>query len=163
MEVIVAVGVLLMAVSASAGLVLDSLQSVNRAQNRVIAAYLAQEAIEVTRNIRDTNWIEGVGFSDGLNPGASDQCVDYDAPGDTLVNPCSNHALYWDRTPGVYTHDSGGNNELTIFERRINVQSINNPETPIGVDDILQVQATVSWLGPDSGSITVETRLYDWR
>ncbi len=35
--------------------------------NRLVAAYLAQEGIEIVRNIRDTNWVEGVvSWNEGL-------------------------------------------------------------------------------------------------
>ncbi|MBU2545232.1 prepilin-type N-terminal cleavage/methylation domain-containing protein [Patescibacteria group bacterium] len=34
--------------------------------NHLTAAYLAQEGVEIVRNARDTNWIEGDDWRDGL-------------------------------------------------------------------------------------------------
>ena len=34
--------------------------------SRLIAAYLTQEGMEIVRNIRDTNWLQGRGFAEGF-------------------------------------------------------------------------------------------------
>ncbi|MBU3942409.1 prepilin-type N-terminal cleavage/methylation domain-containing protein [Patescibacteria group bacterium] len=40
----------------------------NSASHRLTAAYLAQEGVENVRNLRDNNWIQGVGWINGIVP-----------------------------------------------------------------------------------------------
>jgi len=37
---------------------------------RLTAVYLGEEGIEIVRNIRDTNWLKGVAWNNGLGVGA---------------------------------------------------------------------------------------------
>jgi len=58
LEVIVAIFILTVGVGGSFVLIQQTLSASLMAQSRLIAAYLAQEGIEVVRNIRDNNWLE---------------------------------------------------------------------------------------------------------
>lgn len=57
-EVTVAMFVLSVAILGSFTLIQRSLVSTSKTRFRLVAAYLAQEGIEVVRNIRDANWLE---------------------------------------------------------------------------------------------------------
>lgn len=159
LEAIVAIAILLVAVTSASGLVLSSLQNLHVTKNRVIAAYLAQEGIEVVRAIRDENWINGRDYDVELTPSLTPYCVRYDST--VLISGPCDYNIYQD---GAYTHDSSA--EPTIFTREILITALPNPEDDTTVDpdpDVLQILSTVSWGGPSAGSITVEDRLYDWR
>ena len=66
MEVLVAVLVISIGVAASYIAVQRIFAYSFSASRRLTAAYLAKEGIEIVRNIRDTNWIEGESWDRGL-------------------------------------------------------------------------------------------------
>ncbi len=57
-EVMMAIFVLTVAVGGSFALIQQTLVSASINQQKLIAYYLAQEGIEIVRNIRDSNWLE---------------------------------------------------------------------------------------------------------
>lgn len=88
--------------------------------NRLTAAYLAQEGIETVRNARDTNWIGGNDWRNGL----------VNSPG-------------WENT------------SIPNYQRRRTI-TFDDPE--------LEVIVEVRWdMRGDSGEITIQENLYDWR
>ena len=82
--------------------------------NKLIASYLSQEGIELVRNIRDTNWINGQPWDEGIDSG--DFEIDYDDDG--LSNWTGQghwlklHPVHF----GPYVYGGGPN---TIFKRKI--------------------------------------------
>lgn len=91
--------------------------------SRFTAVYLAQEGVEITRNIRDNNFILGTVWPGNLS-GCSMGCqADYKtgSGGETIENELK---LYDDsylslNGSGFYSYDSGGT--LTKFKRKITV------------------------------------------
>jgi len=66
LEAIVASGVIITAVGAALTLVHSSLAAAKESDNRLIATNLAREGVEVVRAIRDSNWLAGDDWDDGL-------------------------------------------------------------------------------------------------
>lgn len=58
-EVVVALGIIAVAFSAIMTLARGTISAIGVARRELIAANLAQEGIEVVRNIRDANWLAG--------------------------------------------------------------------------------------------------------
>lgn len=58
LEVITAVFILTIGVGASLSLINQTLSAATVVEQRLIASYLAQEGIEIVRNIRDSTWLE---------------------------------------------------------------------------------------------------------
>ena len=58
LEVIAAIFVLTLGISGPFALVEQLLVSASLAQDKLLASYLAQEGVEIVRNIRDSNWID---------------------------------------------------------------------------------------------------------
>src|SRR3972149_6509621 len=58
-ESLVAIAVFTVGISAAIFVIQQSFTVGSRVKNKIIAAYLAQEGIEVIRNIRDRNWMQG--------------------------------------------------------------------------------------------------------
>lgn len=131
--------------------------------SQLTATYLAQEGIEIVRNIRDGNWLDPavLPWNDGITSGAAACCI--------CVIPCSCECeadyvnniqfldFYSDRflsiDGGFYKYSGGG--VKTRFKRKIIV----------GQDDadILNVTTTVSWLEKGrSYEISVEETLYNY-
>lgn len=92
-EMTVAIGIIITGVVGSLGLAVSALRASLESRNRVIAANLAREGIEVVRKIRDSNWLAGCPdesvyavayeWQDGgcfeWNTGLSGQAFDYTA------------------------------------------------------------------------------------
>ncbi len=156
------------------------------AANQLTGTYLAQEGMEIVRNIRDTNWLKlnagtttGVTWVDGLNVGACSNDVtgceaDYTS---TIMSGNSNQYLYLNSN-GFYNYDDTTGTK-TNFKRKITIEPV------VDVDGssshILMVKVQVSWdqkatiLNPTclagdygdptkkcSNGITAEGTLYDW-
>ena len=138
----------------------------SEAEDRLVAAYLAQEGVEIIRNIRDSNWIKGRGWDEyigGCGSGTTGCEVDYKTTG-SLENPVyvwvgQGRFLKIDPENSFYNYDVGAE---TKFTRKITIE-------PLDVF-IVRVKAEVFWnkkpsiISPDGAedSIAVEETLYDW-
>ena len=146
-EVVVSMFVLTMGTLAIIGVISSSLGTIRTFKQSVVAANLAQEALEVVRNIRDSNWIEEEAYDAGLSAG--EYCVDYNS---ISLSLCASRRLYWDGTK--YSHNTLG--DATHFFRTV---SISNQVDAEGIDYI-QISVIVDW---DSREVTAENHLYDWK
>lgn len=150
-EVIVSIGIIslvLVGVMLSISL---SLSSAARVKNNLIAANLAQEGLEIVRNIRDKDWHSGGSFGASLANG--NYLVDWNSQ--SLLS-FSDSFLKKDAV-GLYNYSSG---QDTIFKRKIIIEnSLQNPPT---VEKTAKVE--VSWQ-EKSGSKTIqaELRLFNWK
>lgn len=109
--------------------------------SKLAAAYLAQEGMEIVRNIRDTNWIQGNVWDSGIGDG--NQQADYN---DQALTAYQNSFLKFDNS--FYTYDSGAD---TKFKRRINIQK--------SADEI-SVTVTITW---DNYEVQAFEKIYKWR
>ena len=69
MEAIVAIFVITTGLVGVLSLVSQTIASSTFSKDKLIAAYLAQEGIEIVRNIRDTNWLQSLSWNNGLGTG----------------------------------------------------------------------------------------------
>lgn len=150
-EVIVSVGIIsLVSVSVMSAVSL-SLTSAAKIKNDLIAAGLAQEGLEIVRNIRDRDWHLGSSF--GASLGNGNYLVDWNSQSllsfsDTFLKKDSN---------GLYNYLSGPD---TIFKRKIIIE--NSAQNPAAVEKVAKVE--ISWQeksGPKT--IQAELRLFNWR
>lgn len=131
--------------------------------DRLAATYLAQEGMEIVRNIRDNNWlamdaclsnsdceIQNNAWVEGLtNPGActneSQGCkADYQ-PMDTLVPYGNNEENYLRiniNNGGFYDYDNSG--VKTKFQRKIVITPLSDVNSQSD-DHIIKVTVKVSW------------------
>lgn len=152
-EVIVAIFLLAVGAGGVYTLINQSLNSMSVLRSHLIASYLAQEGIEVVRNIRDTNWIKGSFWTSGIET-AQDCGVDYTS------NSCQ--TLQADQvlsigSNGFYSYAVGTD---TIFKRKITLRK----RSIYSADDALEVIVTVSW---QERGVTKEFKakeaIYNWR
>lgn len=162
METIVSVSVLAAIAVGSLTLISKSMQSVSVSQNRLIASYLAQEGIELVRNVRDSNWDDSnypasVNWDDGL-PDCADCEMDYtmnvlaDATienGDPYLKLDSDNFYF-------YPLSSCGSCVDTIFKRHITVDSISAEQKKVTSEVVWEYQ------GRDY-NLVLETFLYNWQ
>ena len=170
-EVIVAIFVIVTGIVGVLALVTQTISSATYSSNKLIAAYLAQEGIEIVRDIRDTNWLEQYTdpsnlWDEGLTGcgGVCDETtgngciVDYNHSYDPLDPYDPDLPLYTgqvlniDTTNGFYSYSVP---TPTKFKRKIVI-------TP-GVD-ILAVCVRVEWQEKGvTRQITAQENLYNWK
>lgn len=152
-EVIVAIFIITIGITGSLSLISYSISSAAVGKSQIIATSLAQEGMEIIRNIRDSNWLEDVDWDDGLVPPSFDctaGClVQYDS---TSLLSLSGNPVLQINSNGLYQYGSGTN---THFKRKITINSI-------GL--YLKVVSEVTWSERGrSFSVSAEDRLYDWK
>lgn len=148
LEVIVAIYVIIVGFTGAMSLLTFVVGSASVSYNRLIAAHLAQEGLEVVRNIRDSNW--GNWFS-AYVPG--DYRVQYNTTDIDLLPIYNNPPLRFRDDAPFYQYDQGSD---SIFRRKIILNRISSVEA--------QVIAQVTWTDKGrSYSMEVDSRLWDWR
>jgi prepilin-type N-terminal cleavage/methylation domain-containing protein len=155
-EVLVAISVILVSFTAALNLINRSMAFHDLAYSRLVASYLAQEGIEIVRNIRDNNFIVNQPdrpWDDGLEPG--EYQVQYD---DLSLRSYTRERepLNLDTTTGLYNYEpSSPTNVPTRYTRKIVIEKIS--------DNHIRVQSIVSWSNRGGNfQIIVEDHLYNW-
>lgn len=150
MELIIAIAVITTALLALVALLAFSVSGIKLGENKLIATNLAQEGIEIVRNIRDSNWLSykrtAENWTDGLGQGQ--WRVQYDQLG-LLPYGAQNLKI---NSNGFYQYDSGAN---TPFYRKI---TIAQPE-----DNQIKVTSEITWQEKGRNQvIRVESKFYNW-
>lgn len=160
LEVMISVFVLSVGITAVMELMSSNILNSIGSRDATIAAELAQEGIELTRNIRDNNFITDPSEPfDDLDNGICS--VDYD---DVDVSSPGVYLLNHHNTGGFYTHSSGAGITATKFYRKIDIIGYGSPE--IGK----KITSTVIWGGNSfptpctlgSKCVYAEDVLTDW-
>ncbi len=152
-ETMVAVFVIIAGVVGVYTLLQQTIASIRVASSKLTASYLAQEGVEVVRNIRDSNWIKqntmpGALWDDGIMGG--DWEADYLSQ--SLISGYSGSFLKMD-TNGFYSYSSGVNSK---YQRKINIAKTGNY--------LIKVTVAVYWREKGANnSIVVQENLYDWK
>jgi len=164
-EVIVAIFILTIGVMGAYAVVQQIIASTSITSSRLVAAYLAQEGIEIVRNIRDSNWLAGDSWDEGItgcgpSPAGCEADYKVDTPQEDLpLTFCPAPCNYDDLRSlniegnGFYSYSPG---TPTKFKRKITI-------TPDGTH-ILKVSVQIEW--PERGKIhqvIAQENLYKWR
>lgn len=118
--------------------------------NQLTASYLAAEGIEISKNIIDTNIIQGNPWNEGL-----DSSGKYEADYLSLnLTQSQNRRLLFDDTSNLYGYSNGAQSRFT---RIISV-------SPVSPDEI-KINSTVSWTDRGSAKfqISMEDHFFNWR
>lgn len=155
LEVIIAIGMLGVGVTAAAALMAKTMSSGTTIRAQLIAAHLAQEGMEVIHNIRNTNWIKqkdapATLWDDGLIDGNS--CVEFNSF--SLVNPCDGESRRLYFFNNRYTHAST-QGVVTDFLRHVEISRGLDGDEPY-----LLVKSIAKW---SEGSMSAEEKLYNWK
>lgn len=163
-EAIVAIGVISIGFVGSLVLLSKASSQASTIKDRVVVAHLAEEGIEVIRNIRDTNWLKGFEWRTGLpDTGSNFGVVDYNSASvDTSDTSESRKCLNWDGN--FYKHAAAPVYACsTSFKRQIKLTTLT--ENISGqIVDYLEVKSIVEW--KEKGivkSLTAIDHLYDWK
>ncbi|MBI3459054.1 prepilin-type N-terminal cleavage/methylation domain-containing protein [Candidatus Azambacteria bacterium] len=158
LEVIISISILTTGVIATIAFMNSELQQISYLKNKIIAINLAQEGIELVRNVRDNNLLNSKSFNvwiDGNANNCSSPCsyeIDYDDPKlssslDTKLKIDSN---------GFYQYNNGSD---SIFTRKITITDIS---TNIGTGAVINVRVE-SEVSFGDKKVKLETILYDWK
>jgi len=152
-ETAVAIFVLTVGILTVSSLISYLLSISSIASQKLIASYLAQEGIEIVRNIRDTNLLNNDRNWDyGLNDG--------DWQGDYNDSSLTRHdASFLNlENSGFYGYDDGAQ---TPFKRRIHIgEIVDQKGEKIGI----KVEVEVSWRERGrTHSVKAQENLYNWQ
>ena len=174
LEASIVMGVVSIGLLGIFSLVLQNIQVQKVNKNMLVASMLAQEGLDLVRNIRDDNWIASPQVDWDLDIAGwnnNDFTVDYtmaladadDSDNDNDITEEASTALYKDSANSFYTHTSVGNT-ATQFFRLIIADGIDASSPVDGVIDYYKVKSHVQW--NEKGVLKdyiAETYLYNWR
>ncbi len=148
LETVVAIGIVVVGLASALALLSSSVSAVAVVRQRIAAANLVQEGIEVTRNIRDTNWLKGFPWNQGLANG--DYQVEWSS---SALVPYGDTFLLFDSTSNLYNYTTGNPTE---FKRRIKITNLSAIE--------MMVEVTVTWDNRGRAlTVAAEDHLFDWK
>lgn len=166
-ELIVAIFLITTGIVGISFLVTHTISSIPYLKNKLIALYLAQEGIEIIRNIRDTNWIEGDPWDADLACCGTLPCdCEADYTTHSLTDTYDGDFLYididdidGDGVTNVYKYiDTPGPNDIqTKFKRKITIGG--GP-----IEESMNIKAEVFW--EEKGKqykVEVQENLYNWK
>lgn len=147
-ETLVALAVISTALMGVLSLIIINMINARAVQNNLVAGNLAQEGLEIVRNIRDSDWFEGNTFGDSLPEGT--YRVQWN---DTDLRPVdTNPPLRLNPNQKMYSYDAGS---PTFFKRSILIEHISS--------DQIRVLAIVEWENRGrTGQLEVESHLFNW-
>lgn len=157
-ELMVAIVVLSFGIMGAYGAFFPLINATYNISYKFTAVYLAQEGLEIVRNIRDTNFITSAEWSDGLLECSLGCQLDYKTG--TTVETLSNRLRAYDPSEflkinedGLYGYDSG---TTTKFKRKVTI------DDQLGTD-VLKVTVVVTW-DYNNKPFSFETigYLYNW-
>ncbi len=180
-ETLVAITILILGITGTYVAVSQSISSGVYAKEQVVAIYLAQEGVEMVRNMRDNNGIQNsynppVNWLHGISETPNDPCyfsTDPDNPGKSCYQdvtsqtptfyPCADvgNCPVMREDPNAGGLFGGGfygynpSDPATIYTREIHLSKINDHEVSVTV--------TVTWSrGIINRQFTVRENLFDW-
>jgi Tfp pilus assembly protein PilV len=170
-EALVAIAILLSAVSGVMMLVNQSIKSGQNVSNRLAASYLASDAIEYLRYSRDSNWLSDKqdSFQYWLND-VVDACNGSPCQIDTrrgsesisgCGGSCSN--LKYNSKNKVYGYGSGSGWEESKFTRTVRFRDTTDLGGDKSNDEVI-VAVTVTWPqgGGNTGELVLTDTLSSW-
>lgn len=162
-ETLMALFILSITITSAYAVILANLASANAVKNSFIASGLAQEGIEVARNLRDSDWLDSPArefgsFGDPSGAPIADgtYCVEWNST-QLLSSGCD--ATLFRSATGMYSYDDSGT--LTPFTRAITIT--HGPVLPTGGVAEVIVTVTVSWdERQNSKQLSAEEHLFNW-
>ena len=162
MEVLVAIFLITVGLSATLTLITKTIAFSQIESSKLTAAYLAQEGLEIVKNIRDANYLEkhmgGDVYWNWSNHLSSGSYSNFDYRSQTIPDPdCpGSNSLRFDSTTGFYICCPSTDSDAR-FQRTITIT--------ITPDGNYKLKVLVDVLWTERGNphhVTAEEELYDW-
>jgi len=162
LEIIIAIFIIVLGLISVLSLIMQNIQVQYINKNMLIASQLAQEGVELVRNVRDNNWQKGY---DWLYGNGSDSDTDIVQDGEYAIDyegniynidDISDAGLYIN-DDNFYTHDdNSGTASSTIFYRLITASDI--------TASTIILSCQVQWRERGGNhQYTIDTTLNNWR
>ena len=166
-ESLVAIAILVVAVMGTLSAVQTGLSSSTYSKDQITAFYLAQEAYEQVRNLRDGNELAGRGWLYGFAGSSSDPCyfgktcivsaLNFSGGSDglgTCSAPGNCSYLRQDAATGIYGYTASW--PLTNFRREVSLAYVNTDEVAVNV--------SVTWRkGTVTRQFEIRGNLLNWQ
>jgi prepilin-type N-terminal cleavage/methylation domain-containing protein len=158
-ETLVAISIFTVSIVAMVSLTAQGVSQTTYAKNKLTASMLAQEGVEMMRNIRDNTMLDPNAATGGwenfinkIFPKCTNGAGCDINPLDLNVLPVGWGHLYRD-VDGYFTPNTGG--DATIFDRKIDVIVKGSSE--------IEIVSNVKWLqNGTTRSVSVTEHLFDW-
>ncbi len=145
-EAMVAISILSLSITGPMVIAQKGIGSAIYARDQITAFYLAQEAVEYVRNVRDSNRINGSAWLSYLSPCLAGGTCQIDArytdyTNASAISSCPSGTcsrLSFDITQALYGYGSGGSWRNTPFTRSVQI-------TETGADKEAVISVVVSW------------------
>ncbi|MDD5318959.1 MAG: prepilin-type N-terminal cleavage/methylation domain-containing protein [Candidatus Pacebacteria bacterium] len=164
-ETLVAITILVLALTAPLSIVAQALHSSYFARDQVTAFYLGQDVVEYIHNQRDANSLANLSDStqwlNGLSKCFAATGCQIDAISGQITDYAPGSYLYISNTTGAYRYTQTGGTP-TNFTRTV---FITNPDgsTPTGASKEVVIKAVVSWnTGSLVKSYILNDHLFNW-
>ena len=162
-EVLISISILIVGILSGFILVTRALYNVAVIKDRLTASFLAQEGIELTRQIRDSNFLliingEPIDWNKGLENGS--YIIKSNVEGDQPIqlvfyDPSGVPNLRYNNDDNELKTYNYTNGEQTNFNREIRITNI--------TDDEIRVESIMRWTTKSIDfNLTVEDHLYNW-
>ena len=153
-ETLVAITILVLAITGPLTVAYQSLSNSKNIKNQTTAIFLAQDAMEFMKNLRDSNALAGNAWLITIGT-CSTECTVDTTDGSISTPPCGSSCpvLKFDSATGLYGHDPSWVD--TRFRRTVMVESISGNEALITVN--------ITWgSGVQAKSLIVTDNIFDW-
>lgn len=156
-ETLIAISVLMLAIAGPMSLASSGYASSLASKNRVSAFYLAQDAMEYVRNVRDENVIANNDWMSGLGPCFNSNGCKIDTI-NGVISDCSANCAPLDFDPIQKFYEYSGSLGESPFTRKVNMTQLTNP-------DEVSVSVEVSWYdrGGRQRSFDIRENLLNWQ
>lgn len=153
-ETFVAITILLVAIGSPLTLAYRGFSSSNVARDQVSAFYLAQDAVETVRNIRDQNGLNGQPWLTNLSACVGQTCLVDARNNSATVCGATCEPIRYDSVSHFYGYESSWS--PSPFTRTVELTSLNENEAKLSV--------IVSWQsGSITRSFTVREHMHNWQ
>jgi len=165
-ETIIVIFVISMGLVGVLSLVVQNVQVEFINKNMLIASQLAQEGLELTRNVRDNNWLLEDNWKLGIDQdtnivGDNDYSIYIDTSSNEIKildadGITDSEAKLFLDSNNFYVHSALGSGTSTMFSRLITVDE--------NTDDYITISCIVEWqIRANTHQYSAQTKLYNWR
>jgi len=152
-EIIITISILLFGIVMVYGPFATIVLLTDNISSRFTASYLAQEGLEIVRNLRDNNFISKVAWTQGLASCSAGCQADYKTVTTSQLTPYNSNTFFGLNSDGFYSYDVGST--PTMFTRKITITTVST--------DVINVDVLVYWTYQGKTlSAEANEYLYNW-
>lgn len=164
LELLFALSIWILGFTSIIGLFQLVIESGGEAKDRLVAANLAQEGVEIVHSIRDSNYVEGDDWTNGLEDciGSGEKCeLDYQSSSaSNLIG--SPRPLQFSSSTGAYGYSLGAPNSPFSREVRLR-EDEGNPCSYASSSDCMKVEVEINWQRKgEEKNVEIENYIFNW-